>query len=183
MSKVDKNLLISLIEEKFGTQRELAKALGISEDNLSHKLNRQSGKFMKEVAELGIKIRGDQINQNIGSISQQGESEEMIGNAGSIGTINGAREGSVNSRLVQVLEKTVDSDKKTIEHLHAQLRYFQETVEIYRDRLKKLEEHIDEHHDEIREKIKALVKSEDIILNLSKALGDKESKKIISQTK
>lgn len=168
----DLDLLVSQIEEKFGTRRAFAEVLGIDETNLSHKLKRQSGKFMKQLEEHGISIRGDQINQDIGSINQTGEKGEMIGNAGSIGTINEVKEGSVNSKLVQVLEKTVDSDKSTIKFLH-------EIIEKYRLRVEQLENTL-KQHEEGGEFVRAeIVRKNQIIEDLAKALGEKASKKIL----
>lgn len=54
--KIDREILLQAIIEKFGTQRECAKALGIDETNFSNKLKRLSNKFIHQLKFIGVKI-------------------------------------------------------------------------------------------------------------------------------
>jgi hypothetical protein len=62
----DREELLRAIYKKYGTQKELAKALGIAEDSLSHKLKRLSNKFLMQLKELGIEV-GSTVLSNIDS--------------------------------------------------------------------------------------------------------------------
>lgn len=56
INKIDRITVINAINDKFGTQRECAKALGIDETNLSNKLKRLSSKFIYQLKGVGVNI-------------------------------------------------------------------------------------------------------------------------------
>lgn len=55
-SQFDYKTISTAIIEKFGSHKECAAALGISEQNLSHKLKRLSNKFIHQLKYIGVKI-------------------------------------------------------------------------------------------------------------------------------
>lgn len=55
-TKLDYKAISTAIIEKFGSHKECAVALGISEQNLSHKLKRLSNKFIHQLKFIGVKI-------------------------------------------------------------------------------------------------------------------------------
>lgn len=54
--RIDRLTVINAINDKFGTQRECAKALGIDETNLSNKLKRLSSKFLYQLKNIGVTL-------------------------------------------------------------------------------------------------------------------------------
>lgn len=55
-TKLDYQTISTAIIERFGSHKECAVALGISEQNLSHKLKRLSNKFIHQLKFIGVKI-------------------------------------------------------------------------------------------------------------------------------
>ncbi|MFA5805551.1 MAG: hypothetical protein WC879_13010 [Melioribacteraceae bacterium] len=56
--------LLDAILDKYGTQKELAKAMGVTEGNLSKRIKNPSRKFVKELENHGVKIYHNN-NKNI----------------------------------------------------------------------------------------------------------------------
>ena len=75
-----KDLLKKRIDEVYGTNKDVAKTLGITAVNFSYKLNNPSAKFIRDLIKIGIPITFDEIenvnnnqSQNINNTSGEAD--------------------------------------------------------------------------------------------------------------
>lgn len=93
--------ILKQIHKKFGSQREFASTLGITEQNLTNKLSRLSSKFLQQIIKHGVDLR----------------------------TYQGVQTGQINAEIVSVLKDLVKSQKENIVSLNESVKEKKEIIQ------------------------------------------------------
>ena len=111
-SKYDVDDLVELILKKFRSQKALADELGISEDNLYHKIRRQSKPFMRDLVHLGVIEEKAKLNINIGDKIGKAKKIDSIGGVHHYGspeatnTLASLIEGIINTQATSIKDQS-----------------------------------------------------------------------------